>query len=100
MTYKTLANKVMQNFPEYAQCLQCTKWDYETGIYGFYDEEEKKYYTVTIDMVEKALPILKDKIDHGKLFFKGLVWWDTGTWDCWPTDAVVQIAIFGDVIYG
>ena len=104
---KTLASDLMQNYPEYSQCncLKCTSWKYDKGIYKFLDEETEKTYTVTIEQIENALPKFITGILKKKWYFTGLdinniLQFDAGDYDAYITDAIVQLAIFNDVIYG
>lgn len=105
MDMKQLAKDIMQNYPEYSFELICTGWDYETGEYLFEDPEDGKAYAVSENQVAEALPKLRQKLVNEKLFLAGLhsgdeSFMDAGNWDSIATDAVVQIVIFGDVIYG
>ena len=103
---KELANDIMQNYPEYSSpSLHCTNWKYKEGKYKFVDIEENKTYVVTIDDIVKALPKFIDGIMKGRWKFCGfdgttVLRLDGGDYDSDSTDAVIQLAIFGDVIYG
>ena len=60
-------------------------------------------YTLTQPILEKGLSILVEKILAGELEGLGLNSSninDAGEWDADCADALVQCAIFGDVIYG
>lgn len=103
---KALAKDIMDCYPEYSSpTLQCVSWKYKDGKFKFVDVEEDKEYTVTIDDVSKAIPIFIIGVMEGKWKFCGLspdniLELDAGNWDADIVDAVVQIAIFKDVIYG
>jgi len=103
---KELANDIMQNYPEYSSpTLECTHWKYTEGKFKFLDVEENKTYDVTIDDIIKALPKFIDGVLKGTWKFYGMdgtqvLCLDAGDYDSDMTDAVVQLAIFNDIIYG
>lgn len=99
---ETFVRELFNNFPEHAQCLVCTGWDYEKFLFDFIDEEDGKKYTVTLPMALEAFDKLCAEIEAGKLKFDLPADYKTDTcyWDCWPIDALAQMAIFGEVIYG
>lgn len=107
MDYEKVAKELMMNYPEYSFCLECISYDYEKGIYKFYEEEEDKTHTVSNKDIETALPLFLKKLNK-ELFFDGLSSIqeikDEDDFlcmlDCSSTDAIVQLAIFKDVIYG
>lgn len=109
----TLIRKVitslMENYPEAgAGCaLQCTKWKYAKLEFTFYDYEEEKEHKVTEVELTKAFGLMfTDKWPKGctqppHMASTAEQWED---WLC-QTDAIdddafVQLAIFGEVIYG
>ena len=100
---------VTQNLPEYGLNLKCVGWKYDKCLFKFEDFEEAlengdpKAYTVTLPMLKKGFKKLVQMIGAGRL--KGLNInlgniTDGGEWDAECVDALVQCAIFGDVIYG
>lgn len=106
-----LAKGIMQNYPEYSFCLQCIGWKYEKGVYLFEDEEEDeegkpKRYTVTVEEIAaRGLPLFIKGHLEGKYHFCGFegglpALRDGCSYDCPSVDAVVQLTIFGDIIYG
>jgi hypothetical protein len=103
---RELANSIMQNYPEYSSpSIQCTSWKYKDGKYKFIDIEEDKTYDVTIDDVVKALPKFIDGVLKNKWKFFGMdgtrvLQLDGGDYDADMVDAIVQLVIFGDVLYG
>ena len=107
--YKALASDIMQNYPEANFCVRCTGWDYKKGKYLFVDDEVEdeagREYPITEKQVAKALPKVRQMILEGKLFFAGLdasdqTFFDGCHWDSISIDAVVQVVLFGEVIYG
>ncbi len=102
---EVLVREVMQSYPEYSTpYLVCTSYDYDKGIYEFLDEEEDKSYTLEIEKLKVAVNLLLQFVGEGKL--PGIARsilpdvMDAGNWDADCTDALVQVAIFGEVIYG
>lgn len=113
--HRELALDVMQNMPEYGYGAYngniCTKWDYEKGEYTFNyiseeDETVTKEIVLNADMLEKAMEKLILMMVQGKYRFCGCDFlngdpiMDGACWDAICVDALVQVAIFGDVIYG
>lgn len=105
--YSELAKMVCENFPEASISLQCVKWDYEAGEFIFKELDSDKSHVVSEEDIEKALP----------LFFEGLndKWYfdyvsvpeseddfnDTACdLDGLAIDTIMQIAIFGEIVYG
>ena len=103
---RQLAKDIMDCYPEYSSpSLQCVSWKYKDEKFKFVDVEEDKEYTVTIDDVVKAIPVFIIGVMTGKWKFYGLssdniLELDAGNWDADVVDAVVQLVIFKDVIYG
>jgi hypothetical protein len=104
---KKLANEIMENYPEYSagNCLQCVSYKYKTGKFTFIDVAEDKEYHITTDDIAKTLPKFIEGIVKGEWKFYGfdgtiVLRLDARDYDSDATDAVVQLAIFGDIIYG
>lgn len=105
-----LAKEVIQNYPEYSFCLQCVGWNYEKGVLIFEDEEEDdngkpKRYGVTVEEIAaKGLPLFIKAVVEKRLFLDGVETieqiMDPCCWDAISTDALIQLTIFGKVIYG
>ncbi len=95
-----IIKEVVQNLPEYSLSLDCTGWKYNELRFSFIDQEDNKKYIIGPSELSKGYDILKQKVEGKQLNFTGLDWNDTGTWDASVVDALVQCAIFGDVIYG
>lgn len=126
----TLINEVMGNYPEYSLSLTCVDFDYKECKFQFWDHEvtpasknesiipakienlklrlsgivkDAVTYELTQPILEKGLSILVEKILAGELAGLGLDSsniTDACQWDADCADALVQCAIFGDVIYG
>lgn len=106
--FKLLAKELSDNFPECALTLQCIGWDYEAGEFKFRDNEgDGQEYTLEIDDLAAGVA----------LFYKGLgkEWYfqyvnayneheDVMDIACQhdglTIDAIMQLAIFGDISYG
>jgi hypothetical protein len=98
-----LLNDLLQNLPEYAESFYCTKFDYKKHIYKLEDREDGKQYTLTLDMAKAGLEKLYKEIAAGKLPGLGLDltnFADGGYWDAPMIDALLQMSVFGEVIYG
>ena len=125
-----LIRDVMQNFPEAGICLTCVEFDYDNLEFQFWDSEVDEdsasesivsptiedldlrrsgivknavTYKIGKKELQKGLQILVDLLSKGGL--QGLEIStaninDPGNWDALCCDALVQCAIFGDVIYG
>lgn len=106
-----LANDIMENYPEYSFCLDCVGWKYEKGVFVFEDQEEeeedgtpKRYTVTTLEIAAKGLPLFIQGVVSGKYHFCGVESLDNALdpccYDSPSLDAVVQLTIFGDIIYG
>ena len=99
---------VMENFPESSECLKCTKWNYKKLEFNFFDEEEEVKYSVNKEKLLAAIPLIfTDKWGKGLTKVPANLFNDTEVledWlceaDAWDFDAFIQLAIFGEVIYG
>ena len=104
VAYDDLAKDIMENYPEYSFCLICEGWNYTKGVFSFRDPEDGRKYKVTTRMIAEILPKMSGLIEDSKLHFYGMgtreQFMDACSWDAISTDAAVQIAIFGKVIYG
>ena len=100
-----LIKEMMENYPEAngGNPLRCLNWNYEKMEFEFLDEEEDKTYQVNMNMLKVGLNKLLVDIADGKYFNCGQPpnllseGYDYDSQDC---DALVQCAIFGEVIYG
>jgi hypothetical protein len=99
---------IMENFPE-ADCgssLRCILWGYKDWNFEFWDDETGKRYQLSKEKLIAAFPLLfTDKWDKHLTRPPSNGDWDT--WEEWlcqsdatDFDAYVQLAIFGEVIYG
>ena len=100
-----LIKEMMENYPEASSgnSLRCLKWNYKDMEFEFLDEEEDKTYQVNMDLLREGLNKLLEIIADGKYFNCGQTpnllseGYDYDSQDC---DALVQCAIFEEVIYG
>lgn len=100
---------ITDNLPEACQSFDCSGWDYKTKTFRFYDYEEDEAFTLGIDDFRSAFRLMfTDKWPRG-LTKPPLAADDSkGEWDNWlcqhcdgdSIDAFVQLARFGEVIYG
>lgn len=99
---------IMENFPEasHGNALRCEGWEYNSLKFTFYDEEQDRTHAVDKAALLKAFPLM-----FGDAWPKGLrrppLSEKAQAWDDWfeqtdatDFDAFVQLAIFGEVIYG
>ena len=99
---------IMQNYPEAGagMGLQCTNWKYKLCQFEFEDDEEGKTYKLTRVDFKRALALMFTGkwlkgctpppigLDHD-----GVEDWLCQS-DANDADAFVQLAVFGEVIYG
>ncbi len=125
-----LIDDVMANYPEASCCITCVEYNYAACEYLFWDHEVTQdsqntslvpatiqdlnlrrsglvrnavTYRLGRNELRKGMEVLQSLIQAGKL--KGLgqalaAWSEPGAWDMFCVDALVQCAIFGEVIYG
>lgn len=93
---RTLIKEIFENFPEAAVCLKCTKWNYKDFIFEFYDEEEDKTHVIKYEDAQRGLRTYLKILLLGNTALEG----NPSHWDAIVYDAIVQCAIFGDIIYG
>lgn len=99
---------IMENFPEASggNSLLCIGWKYEALEFKFVDSEEEKKYNVGPGALNHAFDLM-----FAGAWPKGCTqppfsanWEDWENWLCQSDttdfDAFVQLAIFGEVIYG
>ncbi len=103
-----LVRSAYENFPEASMCLACTGWKYDKFIFKFTDDEGVDH-VVTLDDAVRGLRLLAAAIARGELKGLGLPAnylspaddFDVlGEWDAFAFDALNQMAIYGEVIYG
>ena len=101
---ETFVKSAFENFPEASQgsSLQCVGWKYADFVFKFVDSETGKRYTVTLPMAVKAFKKVLKEVGDKKLFIgvdmANIL--DDGQWDSVGFDALAQMAVFGEVIYG
>lgn len=100
-----LIKEVMENYPEAGRSnsLNCTGWDYKEVEFSFYDIETEKEHEVNLISLRKGLDKFLEIVQKGKYFNNGIspsLLSEGYTWDAQDCDALVQCAIFGEVIYG
>lgn len=97
-----LVKEVYENFPEAGVCVKCIRWKYDAFDFVFRDDEGDKYIVRQADAV-RGLRLFVRAVEAGKLPGLNLpagYLRDTGLWDAWAFDALNQMAIYGEVIYG
>lgn len=97
-----LVKEIYDNFPEASVCLSCTSWKYDRFEFHFTDEDGKNYVVQKEDAI-RGLRLFVAALYRGELRGLGLkpgYLKDTGEWDSFAFDALNQMAIYGEVIYG
>lgn len=96
----------MENYPESSagNCLKCTKFNYEKMQFDFYDEEEDCMTYVNMASLRKGLNAFLKVIQEGR-YHNSMgqipnILAEGYDHDGQDHDALVQCALFGDVIYG
>ncbi|MEM0135983.1 MAG: hypothetical protein QXU18_12295 [Thermoplasmatales archaeon] len=98
---------VMENYPEYSSpSLDCVSWRYKEMKFRFEHEPDGSGSVTTdvdMDMLMKGLDIFLDMVKSGKYHnngFNAVDFAEGENWDATDVDALVQCAIFGEIIYG
>lgn len=99
-----LIRAVMENYPEAGagNTMFCLRYDYKNCEYVFIDEETEKGWVVGIKELLEGFDILLELALRGTYYnstFPDGIMSDI-CWDGGDTDALVQCAIFGKIIYG
>lgn len=96
-----------ENFPEASISLDCVSWRYGRGghkfLFKFVDRETGAEHIVTMALAIAGFHVFVNKVLAGELpgLHLGPKWLtDAGAWDGDCFDALLQCAIFHDVIYG
>ena len=103
-----LINGIMQNYPEAGSgnSLRCTNWNYELNIYEFSDDDSGKFHIVTFSHLVDIVPLMfTDKWPKGCTKLPTvLTEQSVDDWLCQADatdfDSFVQLAVFGEVVYG
>ena len=101
---------VMGNFPEASGFLICVTWKYDEMIFKFREylgDGKATIHELNREKLLAAIPVAKEKWPVGCTQFIDGMWEDEDIMDDWlcqadatDFDAFVQLAIFGDVVYG
>jgi hypothetical protein len=105
---KQAVKELMENYPECSSpSVRCVGWEYNKMIFYFNVDQDTSItrHKVTEEMLLKGLDILLDKMKNKKYFNNGPINLsnyieDLGCWDGNDVDALVQCALFGDILYG
>lgn len=103
---EAIVKSLMENCPEASISMQCEKYGYEKWDYRFRDYEDGKLYKLDKAKLVAAFPLMYSDKWPGGLPKPPLSDTDAA-WDSWElstdadtTDALIQLACFGEVIYG
>lgn len=97
---------IMDNMPECSLSMDCTVWKYDSMLFKFRDYEDGQLFTLNKDKLLATFPLLfTDKWPKGLIPPPTSPSWEV--WEQWlcnsdasSFDAFVQLACFGEVIYG
>jgi hypothetical protein len=103
-----MIRRLMENYPEAGagNCLKCAAFNYSKLNFIFFDEEGKepeKALPVSKKMLSEGFDRLLELIKEGKYFNCGQVpnlLSDAYQEDAQDSDALVQCALYGEIIYG
>jgi hypothetical protein len=98
-----LIKSILENLPEFSMSFTVTDWDYATCTFKLRDIEDGARYTLTLEKAIEGFKKICEMIFAGEL--PGLeitteCLLDAGAWDSIAVDALLQVSIFGEVIYG
>lgn len=98
-----LVSEILTNLPEYSQSFDVLSWKYKENLFKLRDREDGKEYELTLTKAVTAFHKLQTEIRQGK--FKGLsinaqTMTDPCSWDAYDVDALLQMAVLGEVVYG
>ncbi|NBW35477.1 MAG: hypothetical protein EBR30_10760 [Cytophagia bacterium] len=101
---------IMGNFPEAAGYLLCIRWKYDEMLFTFreyHDDGKVEHHELNREKLLAAIPVAKEKWPRGCTQFYADMWTAEDSMDDWlcqadatDFDAFVQIAIFGELVYG
>ena len=102
MTKEQTVKELCGNLPEYSLSLHCLKWDYDNCVFVFFDEYEKEHHTVNLKQMVKGFNIMTKNWDTPDFEKDNDLKIDAFLCNCDAcfVDAMVQCAIFEEVIYG
>ena len=98
-----LLNDLLQNLPECSESFYCRSYNYKEHVYILVDREDGKEYILTMDKAKIGLEKFLNQVADGK--FPGFRCsvddlLDAGNWDASIIDALLQMSVLGEVIYG
>jgi hypothetical protein len=101
--FEELAFEICQNMPlPSGYAFHCPGWDYEKMIFDLVDNETGKKYTLNRPKILGALAAYVVMKIQGEL--PGIIidgpFSDPCSYDSESLDAIIQLAVFGEVIYG
>lgn len=109
---KELVKDILKSLPENStSSLRCHGWDYKAMKFSYTEDTEEpgpdgrsilKEHTLTLDKAVKGLRMFIEAKMNGKLpgIDMGGEFNDAGSYDLWCTDAIVQYALLGEIVYG
>lgn len=93
---------ILESLPENSISFEVLRWDYQISEFSLRDLETGIEYTLTLEKAIAGFEYIAKAVLGGKLFYQGLESnvFEAGSWDSLATDALLQAAVFGEVIYG
>jgi hypothetical protein len=96
-----LVRELLENLPEVCISMVCTGWDYDRMEFTIVDEEEGNTYELTQNMAERAfMQMARSMVAEQPTGLGGINMFSEDDWDAPAIDALVQMAVLGEVIYG
>jgi hypothetical protein len=94
-----IVREVLQNLPEYSMSLTCTKWKYKECSYTFHDDEDGTTHKLELADALRGLDLLLasnlDCVPDTT---------DVEEWCCHADadtiDALIQLSLFDELVYG
>jgi hypothetical protein len=94
-------SELLENLPEYSISFEVKSFNYKRNEFELMDYETGKDYVLDLPTAENGFRLLIQKVTNSELPGLGLEeFWEPGNWDSYSTDALLQCALLGDVIYG
>ena len=91
---ENLDNYVLANLPECSFSVTCTGWKYDAGLFNFRDPETGEKLTLDRAKARKGLALYRKlRASQGQT----LVY---ENFDGEDVDCIVQMALFGSIVYG
>lgn len=95
---------IFANYPEYAcYSIRCEGYNYKNFVFKFKDSENDEQYVVDRQKAKEGFQKFAQAVLGGKLpglHIKAANLLDAGAYDAYSMDAVLQMCVLGEIIYG